>query len=498
MRLFEGYAGAHGTHGATKQNDSKGGKQEIKKSARTVRDPVTTALWQRHLDGTDPLGIIPIREDAQCLWGCIDVDQYDLDHSAIAKEIEKRSLPLVLCKSKSGGAHAFLFLREAAPAEDIRARLRQLSASMGWGDSEIFPKQTQILSDRGDLGNWLNMPYLGGDKTERYAVKKTGGGMTLSEFLSYAEARRVVLGSVPEPGEPQDESLNDGPPCLQHLATVGFPEGGRNNGLFSLGIFCKKKFGSKWKEMLEAYNRQFMIPPLSSEEVLAVINGLEKKDYNYKCKDKPIVDYCNPTLCRTRKFGVGGAGKYPTINSMSKLDAGENTLWFLDIEDQRIELTTSQLQNYREFQRICMEALTTFFLPMKAETWANMVGEAMANATIIEASPDITVMGHFMELLEQFLMNRHAGTKIDDILLGKPVFVDEEKKHYLRLLDLMVFLESKNFKSWGRNTIGKRLEEMGGKTFLNIKGLGRNVYFVKDIFQALPDTSLPDSDEAPV
>src|SRR3569833_2186117 len=138
-----------------------------------------------------------------------------------------------------------MFLAEPPPAVELRARLRQLSASMGWGDSEIFPKQNEILADRGDLGNWLNMPYLSAASTQRYGVKETGMAMSLDEFLSYAERRKVRLQDVEEPGEPEDETLNDGPPCLQHLVEVGFPEGTRNNGLFGLGIFCKKKFGTR-------------------------------------------------------------------------------------------------------------------------------------------------------------------------------------------------------------------------------------------------------------
>lgn len=501
MRLFEGFSGAHGTHGAMKQNAGKGGKQEIKGSARTVRDPVTIELWEKHLSGETPLGIIPIREDAHCMWGCIDVDDYGLDLGAIVLDIKRRKLPLVLCKTKSGGAHIFLFMKTAVPAEEIRAHLRQISASMGWGDSEIFPKQNQILAERGDLGNWLNMPYLGGDSTERYAVKETGQGMTVREFLAYAEARRSTLDAIDGVQGSSDETLDDGPPCLQHLTNVGFPEGTRNNGLFNLGIFCKKKFGERWKDMLDQYNRMYMKPPLSAEEVSETIKNLDRKDYQYRCKDQPIVSFCNSTLCKTRRFGIGGAGKYPTIGGMAKLDAGENTLWFLDIEDQRVELTTAQLQNYREFQKVCMETVTVMFLPMKAETWASMVGEAMANAVIIEPSPDVTVIGQFKELLEQFVMNQHRGQSQADLFLGKPWQDEVTGRHYFRLQDLMAYLERNNFQIWGRNKVGARIEDPsigGGTQFFNVQGKGVNTYWVPDMFQATPRAPLPPSRSDPV
>lgn len=478
MSIFSGYSGAHGTHGGTERSTTKGGKLEIKKSARTVREPVTVELWGKHLRGERPIGIIPVREDSSCVWGCIDVDRYDINHAETVKKLRLAKMPLVLCRSKSGGAHVFLFLSRPATAEIVRGMLKQIAASMGWGDCEIFPKQNQILTDRGDLGSWLNMPYFGGDKTDRYAVKETLAAYSLREFLDHAERSRVDPDDVPLPDH-QDESLDDGPPCLQHLTAVGFPEGTRNNGLFALGIFCRKKYGERWEEMLEKYNRDYMKPPLNHEEVASVVKSLKKKDYSYSCKEQPICSYCNVTLCKTRKFGVGGGGgAYPVISGVSKLDAGEDTLWFVDIEDERIELTTRQLQNYKEFQTVCMNALTVYFMPMKAETWAAMVNEAMANAVIIEAEPEQTAVGHFMELLEEFCTNRHRGERKEDILLGKPWMDEEAGRHYFRLRDLMEFLDRGGFRRWGRNTVGERVKELGGPQFFNIRGKGVNTLWI--------------------
>ena len=500
MALFEGFAGAHGTHGATSQNVDKGGKLEIKKTALTVREAVTEEVWEDHLAGRRPLGVIPIREDGTCMWGCIDVDQYDLSHADAVTALGKRKLPMVVCKSKSGGAHVFLFLSEPAPAEELQAYLHQVSAQLGWGDSEVFPKQTRILVDRGDLGNWLNMPYLGGDATTRYGVKSGGAGMTLSEFLAYAEERRVRLRDlVGGLREPEDESLDDGPPCLQHLAVVGFPDGSRNNGLFSLGVFCKRKFGERWKQMLEQYNRDYMRPPLESQEVMDVIGRLEKKDYNYKCKDAPCVNYCNSALCRTRRYGVGGGDSYPVISGLSKLDAGDATLWFMDIDGERIELTTDELQNYRLFQKRCMEELTRFFMPLKADTWAAMVGSAMQSAVIIEPSPEVTTSGHLMELLESFLMNRHRGQAREDLLLGRPWLDPDTNRHYFRLSDFMTHLRHAEFRELGRNRVAQRIVDIGGKQFLNIKGKGINVLWVEaDRFERTPEVALPELREEPI
>jgi hypothetical protein len=56
-------------------------------------------------------------EDDACLWGAIDIDQYPLDHSEVLKRLSRLELPLVVCRSKSGGAHLYLFFKEFVEAE---------------------------------------------------------------------------------------------------------------------------------------------------------------------------------------------------------------------------------------------------------------------------------------------------------------------------------------------------------------------------------------------
>ena len=104
--IFYGLDRAYGQYKSDGQqvNGKAGGQAFIKKA------PVTDQLWIDHIEGKDPsLGIIPINEDNKCIWGCIDVDKYTLDHKEIIKKINAYTLPLTVCRSKSGGAHIFLF-----------------------------------------------------------------------------------------------------------------------------------------------------------------------------------------------------------------------------------------------------------------------------------------------------------------------------------------------------------------------------------------------------
>ena len=65
------------------------------------------------IEGKQSLGIIPIRDDNKCIWGCVDIDSYaGFDHKKLIDKIKEAKLPLVVCRSKSGGAHVFLFAEE--------------------------------------------------------------------------------------------------------------------------------------------------------------------------------------------------------------------------------------------------------------------------------------------------------------------------------------------------------------------------------------------------
>ena len=100
-------------------------------------------------------------------------------------------------------------------------------------------------------------------------------------------------------------TLADGPPCLQILAQNKISEGGRNNGLFNLGVYLRKAYPDTWDAELLTYNMQYLDPPLPLGEVNIVAKQLEKKDYAYKRNDSPINAHCNKTLCLTRRHGIG-------------------------------------------------------------------------------------------------------------------------------------------------------------------------------------------------
>jgi hypothetical protein len=471
--IFKGLDIAYGTYRIEKDKDN--GKRVGK--ALVVRATPTKEIWQAHLDGVEPaLGIIPIRADNSCTWGTVDIDQYPIDHTALVEKVRRLKLPLVVCRSKSGGAHCFLFTKTPVPAVDMQDYLKAAAALLGEAGREIFPKQTEILVDRGDTGNFLNLPYFGGETTTRYAINDDGSAATLDQFFALYDTHvQDAPLTVPDTNKAAVTPLKDAPPCLQTLCQQGFPEGSRNNGLFNLGIYLRKAYGERWEERILEYNQNFMQPPLSLSEVQTVIKQLKKKDYRYKCKDAPINSFCNASVCRTRKHGVGTeAPDAPRMAALSKYNS-EPPLWFMDVDARRVELDTDQLFNQPQFQRVCMERLNLLPPTLRRQDWEQMLNQLLREMVemeqIVDAPEDTSITGRFTDLLEEFTTHLQQAMDKEEILLGRPWINDEERKVYFRIKDLEAHLKRNNFIGLTAPRMAQRLRDLGGEPMsISLKG----------------------------
>ena len=206
----------------------------------------------------------------------------------------------------------------------MQASLKSMSAALGYGESEIFPKQIKLHLDRGDVGNFLNLPYYNAEDGLRYAFKDDGTSATLEEFYelydthvqTFEEVQKLQITAAQE-----TDLLKDGPPCLQILCRTKISEGGRNNGLFNIGVYLRKAFPDSWENEILQYNMNYLDPQLPLAEVNIVAKQLDRKDYIYKCTDAPINAHCNKDLCRTRKFGVGAAVQGVTVANLRKYNS---------------------------------------------------------------------------------------------------------------------------------------------------------------------------------
>ena len=117
---YAGLRKAYGTFTASDETreDGKASGKNITIS-KELSDKDLLKLWDDHLSGRQSVGIVAIDENNSCVWGAIDVDEYQLDLKDLSKKLAKQELPLILCRSKSGGAHTVSYTHLTLPTKRI-------------------------------------------------------------------------------------------------------------------------------------------------------------------------------------------------------------------------------------------------------------------------------------------------------------------------------------------------------------------------------------------
>lgn len=425
------------------------------------KSPLNHETWSGHLNNTTPIGCVPIKPNNMVSWGAIDVDVYEgqFDFKNLLEKITKYSLPFVVCRSKSGGGHIYLFLRGEVLAKRMVAKLEAFAAFFGQGASEIFPKQITLGNDNNDsdFGNWLNMPYNGADSL-RYAQSDDGEALSQQAFLDYAEARQLSSTALNELAPPTTgEILPDGPPCLNYIFAERSQENElRNITLSNVAVYLKKAHGEeKWQTELNKINQLFG-EPLPDRELEAIKKSYSRKEYRYSCSKAPICSYCDARKCKQKLYGVGTDEIIPTNRSLTKL-ATEPPLWYLTIDDKRIALTTDQLFNFSLFNKRCLEVLNRVYQTYKQSEWLESLASIATACTVIEVPEEMTPAGQFCEIFEEWLTDHSSSDGPEVLVRGVPF---KTNAHYIfRMRDLKDRLEREKFRELEGNQITAVLKQ---------------------------------------
>lgn len=446
-RLFSGYENVYGQYSV--DNAIVTDKGKLDGSAWTNRG---SPEWKKHLEGKLGLGIIPLKIDNTVLFGAIDVDIYKgLDHVQIERKINSLGLPLVVCRSKSGGAHLYVFFKEPAKASNVIAQLNEWASVLGFGGSEIFPKQKERLSPN-DIGNWINLPYFGGNLSPRFAYGD-GKKLTLEEFVDFAEKKSIFPSqfkaidvTIFETPPPELEELYRGaPPCMCRAAAEGgFAEGTRNDSMFNTGVFCRKKFPDDWQEKLREFNQKLCKPPLDDFNIERLIGSLDKKEtYEMRCNGP----FCNKKKCRQVTFGRGPIYSEVGIDvgSVTKVE-GDQAAWYLEINERRVKMATRDLMSQGRFNERCVEMINIVTTGVPYARWLEFIQTAiLAKADIVQLPREATWDGMFWQRFTQF--SNAMGMKAEqlpDILIGK-VYTQQDDILFLPI-NLFEFLVEVRFK----------------------------------------------------
>jgi len=453
MDLFAGNTSNYGVH---QYNFTKEGKETGKNSTETNK-LLTVEQYKAHLLGKMGLGVIPINEDGEAKFGVIDIDVYDTDLSAYIEAIEEHDFPLVPFKSKSGGLHIYMFMRQAVAAKSVVDMLNRMVSVLCLDIYikqklnrliEIFPKQVKV--NVGSVGSWINLPYYDVEHTRQYAIVR-GKKLNFDDALAYAKSKRKTLAEV---RTFLDEMPNaEGPPCLQSIALLNAVSkgGGRNNYLFSFGVFLKKSDPEFWEQKLFDVNNAMHDPLPRDELENTIISSLRKKDYAYKCLDAPCVDFCRKAVCKTREFGIGKEGGY-----FSELEYGRliqvksyEPYYEWDVRVMGNESfkrlrfqSEAEIIGQDSFLRLCFRELHVLPVKLKQSEWYKLINQALKELDIVrvEQEDDTTPIGLFKSIFVEFLTKRAMAQTKEQILNKRVYFDHAEQCFYFRTQDLSDFV----------------------------------------------------------
>jgi len=487
FRVFPGLNRAYGQFFITEKKGPK-----LDGFGKTIRESYNEELWKQHLDGKTGLGVIPIDEKNQCKWGCLDVDDYSVDIEKISKQFVKKNL--IVCRSKSGGAHIFIFTKKPVSASSMINKLKDIVKRFGFVKYDLRPQQTQLLNKE-DVGSWLNMPYFGGEQSDRYALYD-GEVLTPEHFIKWVDKFSVdnleeINLSFIEKLNKSSEILQGGPPCLQQLLSQGsLGEGSRNNGLFNIGVYLRKRFPEEWQEKLEEYNDEYLDPPLKPREFTSVLNSLDKKTYNYKCKDSPINSVCNKTKCLTCEFGINDEGTMPILNSITKILTNPPQ-YFLTLSEKKVgPLSSKQVYSFIDFKQVVFENLDMLLPKINDKLWTETINDLMSRVISVEAPKDSSNEGRLLELLERFCTGSTSSTELEDLLRSKAVI--QEAVTEFRINDFMEFLDRHRFKEFKLHEITAYLKNLGAThSGKKIKGKFTNTWSVPNFQMQTEDFKQP-------
>ena len=426
------FLGLERAHGVTYVDKKGADGEKIKGKSFVQREMVTNNHWLNHLQGKEPsLGIIPITDDNKCRWGCIDIDSYaGFDHQKLINKIKLLKLPLIVFRSKSGGAHVFCFTTVPVEAKLMRDKLLSVSAVLGYGGSEVFPKQIELKS-KDDTGNFLNLPYFNGDNTTRYAFLENGKAANIDGFFELHERNKLT----PEQLEklqikrPQSE-FSDGPPCLESLTQSKLNDG-RDRVLYQYIQYAKRKWPEEWPKKINQFNYTHFVEPLDDKVIQEKIKFHSKKELGFKCNEEPMCNHCDKSLCKVRKFGIGGESVFPTLSDLQKVELDEPYYW-VNVDGERIKLDTiDSLLEQRLFRRTVTKQINKKPPRITTKEFEKYTDMLLSNIEIIKAPIGSSLIEQLKDHLEEYCTNDSSATTTkEQIFLGN-VWTDEGKHYFI-------------------------------------------------------------------
>lgn len=459
ITFFSGNDGAYGVTEVTGKIDENG---KAESRSHLEYGKLTPSIVKRHLEGSISIGVAPLRNDGTCLFGAIDIDDYEGDLSNVIHAIYRYSLPICPFYSKSHHLHLYLFTATPTPAEDLVKLLRWYAMALDCPKKvEIFPKQTRVTAEN-KFYSWINLPYYN-EKDMDNCRKMVANDLSL---LSLGEAIPHIRDACKTYGEHEAfiEHLpfNDAPPCvLCGILLNDIGPGCRNNWLFSVGVYLKlKEPDCDLEEALTSINKSLKNPLEESELQHTIIEGFQKKSYFYMCNNAL---HCNEARCLSQKLGKG-------TSQASGIDYGELTQymsalpyyeWIVNGQIMTF-YSEAEIIGQTQFRNLCARQLHKLPNRIKDTQWTEIVNKALSHMKVVESfdTQDFGTGASLAELLMNFCYTR-PSTSSADMAIGKVYFEKTTQRIYFRAQDLLQFVRDNHFTALSGAEIRAELYRVG-------------------------------------
>lgn len=476
----------------------------------------TGLQWEQHLKAEKGIGIVPIRDDNKVKFMAIDLDvqameSLGLSLEDVAASIEEHKLPFVVCRSKSGAAHIYLFFTHFVDAKKVREKMSDIADFLGYRVNgtlpEIYPRTSFISIE--DMGSYINMPYFGGEESLRYALAPNGSKMSIQVFLARAEylqtTAKAFLGwEAPSSIESRvQEIVSRGPCCLQTLYGTGVPEGQRNTVMLQFFLLFSKTNGSEMEDLLGYVNHHCFKPPMPAREIAIMVKSAKAKDYNYNCSSSCFADICQKQTCQLREYGVGGGMAFPAIKRVVQYGAGSDR-FELELEMGRIlKVTSEEFLDWKKMRQMVLHTTLQVMPAPKKGTWEPFVSAIMTRMEVVKLQDAFEIESQIRGVIQSYITSKTVSNRLDDLLSNRPVKVKMEEKGNVIIIPhdaLSKMIRDKKFVDYKPRDEFPVLNTMGAwSDSIEIKGRQISIWRIpepsfnaKDILDSLSSDFVPE------
>jgi hypothetical protein len=314
------------------------------------------------------------------------------------------------------------------------------------GDYEVYPKAGGM--------DWLLMPYFDHTNSSMFAVVDNTP-YSLNDFLKYAYDSRMSLAdlttlSVDSLGVRREINFQDGPPCLESMVKHGFPEFGKYDALFTVGVYLRQRHPHGWQDKIMEFNQRHI--GATYTDVAKAIRAMRwrSRKFQYRCLEVPMIDFCNKKLCCVREYGVR-----PTRNDEKELrpcvldevtsvvcysppsGSQDEPYWIFSFGDDVLEVDVDMVRKQNAFARGFLRQFHRVILPISDSRWMKNINKLLADADVREMAFDAGVEGQFLVFASDFC--QAATNDISGILTGTPYVKDG--RYYFRSTDLIRYVQ---------------------------------------------------------